>query len=142
MIRIFYLDNSNIIHDASYTPSTGKWNSGVLSDQGYTAMPNSSLSAMYNQCKLCANTTIIAFQDVNGFVQLGIFTSNGWTLKQLGPALEPQLGTGLALQPYYFNGSENVSLYYQKSNLSLSLAVWARPSQYNDGLSAIPLVNL
>lgn len=125
MISVFYLDVNNLIHDISYTPSAGKWNLGVLSDQGYTAMPDSSLAAMYNQCRLCANTTIIAFQDKNGFVQIGNLTSDGWILTQLGSALDPEIGTGLALQPFYRNGSKDqINLYHQKSNLNMSLASW------------------
>ena len=139
MISVFYLDANNLIHDMSYTPSTGKWNSGALSDQRYIAMPNSSLTAMYNQCKLCANTTIIAFQDENGFVQIGNFTSDGWTLTQLGPALDPEMGTGLALQPFYLNGSEDqINLYHQKSDLNMSLASWKPAFTNNGGLSIIP----
>ena len=68
-------------------------------------MPNSSLAAMYNQCDLCANTTIIAFQDENGFIQIGNLTSNRWTLGQMGAALDPGMGTGLALQPFYLRGA-------------------------------------
>ena len=114
---------NNLIHDISYTDLTGSWTSGTLSAQGYTAMPNSTLSAMYNWCGLCANTTIIAFQDKNGFVQIGNYESGDWTLKQLGQDLQPQLGTGLALQPFYRRGlRDQVNLYYQKSNLNLALA--------------------
>ncbi|KAL8827857.1 MAG: hypothetical protein Q9191_002938 [Dirinaria sp. TL-2023a] len=123
-ISVFYLNGSDVIHDVSYTPSTG-WTPGRLADQGYTAMPNASLSAMYNQCRLCANTTIIAFQDKNGFVQIGNLTSLGWNLVQLGPGLAPQIGTALALQPFYRSGLEDqINLYYQKSNLNMSLATW------------------
>ena len=122
----------------SYTALTGKWNLGALSDQGYTAMPNSSLTAMYNQCKLCANTTIIAFQDENGFVQIGNSTSGGWTLTQLGPALDPEMGTGLALQPFYRNGLEDqINLFHQKSDLNMSLASWKPAFINNGGLSII-----
>lgn len=86
-------------------------------------MANSSLAAMYNQCRLCANTTIIAFQDKNGFIQIGNLTSGGWALTQLGPALDPGIGTGLALQPFYLNGSaDQINLYHQRSDLNMSLA--------------------
>lgn len=88
-------------------------------------MANSSLAAMYNQCRLCANTTIIAFQDKNGFIQIGNLTSGGWALTQLGPALDPVIGTGLALQPFYLNGSaDQINLYHQRSDLNMSLASW------------------
>ena len=103
-------------------------------------MPNSSLAAMYNQCKMCANTTLIAFQDKNGFVQIGNLTSEGWALTQLGPALDPEMGTGLALQPFYRNGlADRINLYYQKSNLSMNLASWRLASANNGSLSIVPL---
>lgn len=93
-------------------------------------MANSSLSAMYNWCELCANTIIIAFQDENGFVKIGNFTSDGWTLKALGQDLNPALGTGLALQPFYRSGlADQINLYYQKSVLNMALA--SRPGSAN-----------
>lgn len=93
-------------------------------------MANSSLTAMYNQCSRCANTTIIAFQDENGFVQIGNLTSGGWTLTQLGSALDPAIGTGLALQPFYLTGSEDqINLYHQTSDLNLSLSSWNPPAK-------------
>ena len=138
-ISVLYLDMDNLIQDITYTPSTGTWNLGALSGQGYTAMPNSSLAAMYNQCKVCANTTIIAFQDENGFVQIGNLTSGGWTLTQMGSALDPLVGTGLALQPFYFSGLEDrINLYHQKSGLNMSLASWKPAIQNNGGSSIIP----
>lgn len=102
-------------------------------------MPNSSLSAMYDSCSLCANTTLIAFQDENGFVQIGNLTSDGWTLTQLGQQLEPELGTGLALLPvYHSNLKDQINLYYQKSSLNLALAALYPASGRNGGLSTIP----
>lgn len=78
---------------------------------------------MYNQCTLCANTTLLAFQDENGFVQLGNFTSDGWILTQLSSRLDPAMGTGLALSPYYQKGlKDRINLYHQKSNLMMSRA--------------------
>lgn len=121
-----------------YHVSTGVWTPGTLSAQGYTAMPNSSLSVMYNWCTLCANTTIIAFQDENGFVQVGNFTSGGWTPTQLGQNLEPELGTGLALQPFYRMGlADQINLYHQKSMLNMALASWSTVSENDNGLSII-----
>lgn len=138
-ISVFYLDSNNLIHDVSYTP-TGNWSPGAISGQGYTAMSNSSLAAMYNQCSHCANTTILAFQDENGDVQIGNLTSDGWTLTQLGSALDPKIGTGLALQPFYLSTLENqINLFHQKSNLNLSFASWKPDLNNNGGLSMLPL---
>ena len=86
---------------------------------------------MYNQCGLCANTTIVAFQDVNGFVQVANLTAGGWTLTQVN--LDPLMGTGLALQPFYTSGLEDrINLYHQKADLIMSLASW-KPAQVNNG---------
>ena len=88
-------------------------------------MANSSLAAMYHQCSLCPNTTIIAFQDTNGFVQIGNLTTGGWALTQLGPALDPALGTGLAMQPFYWSGiPDQINLYSQNSSLKMGLSKW------------------
>ena len=101
-------------------------------------MANSSLAALYNQCPRCANTTIIAFQDENGFVQIGNLTSDGWSLTQLGPTLSPEPGMGLALQPFYRQGLEDqINLYHQKSTgLNMSLSCW-QPASINNGGSFI-----
>ncbi len=88
-------------------------------------MPNTSLAALYNECTLCVNSTIIAYQDENGFVQIGNLTFDGWTLRQLGAALDPAMGTGLALQPFFrIEKTDQINLYHQKSNLSIALASW------------------
>lgn len=129
---------NNLIHDVVYTDTTRTWTSGILPSQGYAAMSNSSLSAMYNQCKLCANTTVIAFQDKNGFVQIGNFTSSGWSLTQLDQSLNPIMGTGLALQPFYRAGMEDqINLYHQKSGLNMGLASW-KPALANSNGPFIP----
>jgi hypothetical protein len=102
-------------------------------------MPNSSLSAMYNQCQFCANTTIVAFQDSNGFVQVANLTSSGWILTQVN--FNPHLGTGLALQPFYLASMEDqINLYHQKRDLNLRLASWKPAAKNNGGeyLSAPP----
>ena len=131
-ITVIYLDLDNVVRDLIYTVE-GNWQSGHLSDQEYTAMPNSSLAAMYNQCELCANTTIIAFQDANGYVQIGNYTQSGWVKTQLGAALNPYLGTGLALHPHYRNGTaDQINLFFQSLGSNLSLAAW-KPSAVNGG---------
>lgn len=115
---------------------------GDLPSQGYTAMPNSSLAAMYDQCGDCANTTLVAFQDENGLVQVGNLTSDGWILTQLGSSLDPQMGTGIALHPLYLNNSNyQINIFHQKSYLNMSLACW-RPAWRNDGGQSIKCLQL
>ena len=93
---------------------------------------------MYNQCTLCANTTIIAFQDKNGALKIGNLTSQGWSFTQLGSSFDFKLGTGLALQPFARAGKiDQVDLFYQKSNLSMSLVHWV-PAGISPG-GAFPL---
>lgn len=89
---------------------------------------------MYDQCSLCSNTLLVAFQDENGFVQIGNFTSNGWTLTQLGASLDPAIGTGLALQPFYRPGlRDQIDLFHQKSNSQMALASWKVGAVNNGG---------
>ena len=85
---------------------------------------------MYNQCRHCANTTIIAFQDPNGLVKIGNLTgSEDWSLTPLGSALNPLSGTGLALCPHYLNGTaDQINLFHQKFGLELGLASQTPPS--------------
>jgi hypothetical protein len=130
-ISVFYVDANYLIHDIQYNFVMKSWSAGTISSKGYTTSPNSSLSAMYNQCGLCANTTIVAFQDVNGFVQVANLTAGGWTLTQVN--LDPLIGTGLALQPFYKSGFEDqINLYHQKADLIMSLASW-KSAQANNG---------
>ncbi|KAL9624163.1 MAG: hypothetical protein Q9160_001685 [Pyrenula sp. 1 TL-2023] len=144
-ISVFYLDENNTPSDIIYSASTGQWMPGSLAAQAHIAMPNSSLSAMYNWCELCANTTIIAFQDENGAVKIGNFSSsaanNGsnstsWTVTQLQQELDPTSGTALSLQPFYRGGMEDqINLYHQKSTgLEMALTCW-RPAAMNNGVS-------
>lgn len=78
---------------------------------------------MYNQCLLCANTTLVAYQDINGFVEVANFTSSGWHLTQL--SVDATLGTGLAMQPFYRPGeADQINLYYQTSTSEINLASW------------------
>lgn len=137
---VVYLNESNVIHSITYLESNGKWLSDVISDEGYTALPNSSIAVMYDQCSRCSNNTIIAFQDENGAVQIGNQTLEGWTKSQLGTALNPVVGTGLALQPFYRSGQQDqINLYHQKSSLNLSLASWHPASEAeNIGQLIIP----
>lgn len=134
---MFYIHNfDGKIHDSIYKSSTGQWAPGILSNQNYTAMPNSSLTAVYYQCTLCANAIIISYQDEKGFVQIANFTSAGWTLTQLGPDLDPLSGTGLALLQYRDPSlQDDINLFHQKSNLNMSVAWW-RP---NGKISLIPV---
>ena len=137
---MFFLNESNIIHGITYIESQGEWLSDVISNEGYTALPNSSIAVMYDQCSRCSNNTIIAFQDENGAVQIGNHTLDGWTKSQLGAALDPVVGTGLALQPFYRIGQQDqINLYHQKSSLNLSLASWKPASEVeNIGQLMIP----
>ncbi len=83
---------------------------------------------MYNQCKMCANTTIIAFQDTNGFVQIGNRTSDGWASTQIGPTLDQEGNWTrvIAILPQWVGGSDQpllseVELQYELDKLETSL---------------------
>ena len=86
----------------------------------YKVLENSDLSVMYHQCRFCSNTTVIAFQDQNGTVQIGNRTA-GWTLTRL--EFNPQLPTVLALQSHFISGlKDQINLYHQIFDLNMALA--------------------
>jgi hypothetical protein len=100
----------------------------------YVTHPSSTLSAMYNQCALCSNTVLLAYQDINEIIQVANQTSSGWTLTQLN--LGPVTGTGLALHPFFRAGFEDqINLFYQKSSLNTALASWIPAALNNGGAS-------
>ena len=146
-ISVIYLDAEDHLCDVNYVYPTETWSPGSLSDRGYTALANSSLAILYNQCASCANSTIIAFQDQDGHIQIGNLTSSGWTLTQLGTGMDPIMGTGLALEAlrgYHEGWPLQINLHYQKSNLSLCQASWIpnNPSSDNGSLMIILSVML
>ena len=119
--NVLYLDSNNLIHDINYSWSTHSWSPGSLAGKGYTVLENSGLSTLYHQCRFCSNTTVIAFQDQKGNVQIGNLSSAGWTLTQL--ELNLQLPTGLALQSQLISGqADQINLYHQKADLKMALA--------------------
>ncbi|KAH8779064.1 hypothetical protein BGZ57DRAFT_853997 [Hyaloscypha finlandica] len=60
-ISVFYTDNNNEVHDLLYNSTSRKWSQGILFQKHYEAYPNSTMSAMYHQCRLCSKTTIMTF---------------------------------------------------------------------------------
>lgn len=107
---------------------TDSWVEGELSNKKYITSSDGSVAVMYYQCAVCTNTTIIAYQDDNGFVQIVNKTSTDWISTQIN--LNPINNTGLALQLF---PQANVNLYYQESNLSLSSAWWIPSGLANRG---------
>ena len=75
---------------------------------------------------------MVAFQDINGFIQLGNLTADGWTLTQVND--DSIMGTGLALQPFYNAGtSDAIDLYNQGANLTIRLSTWVPASESGSG---------
>jgi hypothetical protein len=120
---VYYLDNNNVVNDIVYNPQSRIFVPGILSDRQYKSLANGSLTALYDQCESCGNTPLFAFQDDNGFVQIGNYSrSGGWTLTQLGSENDPLPGTALAMRPNYRAGlRDQIDLHYQRtSNLDLT----------------------
>ncbi|PQE32932.1 fungal fucose-specific lectin protein [Rutstroemia sp. NJR-2017a WRK4] len=122
-ITVIYLDNDNLMHDIRYNPDSNSWNEGSLGDKKYAAAPNSSLSVMYWQCRLCSNGTVIVFQDENYALQFGNLTSSGWVLTQID--VDVVENTGLSLQPFPRNSqADQINIYHQNTNSNLTLSAW------------------
>lgn len=120
-----------------YNSETNRWIEGDLSRQNLIASSDAGLSAVYWQCAICTNTTIIAYQDVNSFVQIGNRTTTDWVFTQLN--LNPIQNTGLALQIAFTQGiSAQINFYYQKSNLNLTQAWWLPAFDDKSGMNSGP----
>lgn len=124
-ISVVYTDSNNLIHNVVYNSTSNHWVEGDFSNQKFISSPDSSLSVTYNQCASCENSTIIAYQDINGFVQIGVQTSARWRVKHFN--LHSIVNTGLALKTNQDSESSAVGafLVYQRSDLNIS-AVWWR----------------
>ncbi|KAF8852319.1 hypothetical protein BDZ45DRAFT_695169 [Acephala macrosclerotiorum] len=163
-ISVYYTDENYLVHDLVYNSTTHKWAQGAISAENYITHPNSSLTAMYNQCQLCANTTIVAYQDINGFVQIANYTllqclpkegmNSSQATEQILPLNTQRRCASLALHPFMrANQWDQINLYYQQSTLNISLACqfpgnsgtsannyWSNACQtYDIGVSGTPL---
>ena len=134
---MFYFDNSNILNDQLWTAATGKWDQGALGHQSYVADPNSSLTATFNQCALCANTILLAYTNQNGTIRVGNLTTTGWQTSSLGIASTK--GSDLGITPFYRAGvKDEFKLYYQRaSDENLVLAAWTPATNNNGGKFAL-----
>jgi hypothetical protein len=120
---VYYLDDNNIVNDMIYSPNTKSFSPGVLANRQYRSIDNGSLAALYDQCVLCGNTSIFAFQDEHGFIQIGNYSlSDGWSLTQLGAENVPLPGTALAMRPkYVINSTDTIEVHYQRlGNLEMA----------------------
>jgi hypothetical protein len=125
VIALYYLDSDNVVNDIVYNATSKGFGRGILGDRQYKSMSNGSLAALYDQCDVCgsSNNPLFAFQDKNGFIQIGNYSkTTGWGLTQLGPENDPLPGTALAMRPNYRAGlRDQIDLHYQRiSNLDLT----------------------
>ncbi|THV52262.1 hypothetical protein BGAL_0084g00220 [Botrytis galanthina] len=127
-ITLLYSDSDNLLHDIVYNVASDSWSEGTLSSEKYIISENSSVAVMYWQCRLCSNTTIIAFQDANNKMQVGNLTASGWDLTQI--MVDVVDNTGLALQPFYRLGeADQINLYYQNPSSVMTISAWEYPTQ-------------
>jgi hypothetical protein len=137
------MDNNFLLHDMMYNDSTNVWNEGTLAGAQYHALPSSSLATIYHQCSLCANTTLVSYQDANGAIQIANLTESGWTSMKVVASAQPN--TGLALHPFSRTGVENqIDLYYQAATSNVTLACWipASLNTVNGGQFLSPLLGV
>ncbi|KAF7889968.1 uncharacterized protein EAF02_002383 [Botrytis sinoallii] len=127
-ITLLYSDSDNLLHDIIYNVASDSWSEGTLSSEKYIVSENASVAVMYWQCRLCSNTTIIAFQDANNKMQVGNLTASGWDLTQI--MVDVVDNTGLALQPFYRLGeADQINLYYQNPSSVMTISAWEYPTQ-------------
>lgn len=122
-ISVYYTDSSYTIHDIIWTSATSSWAAGTIAAEKYTTLSNGSITALYDQCPRCSNSTIVVFQDSNGYLQVANHTETGWTSPPTQLVIDATQGTGLALQAQIgLNVPDQINLYHQTSSLNLTLA--------------------
>ncbi|KAI9808471.1 MAG: hypothetical protein M1827_007224 [Pycnora praestabilis] len=123
-IDVYYVDSDNLIHDITWNAPTGPWKAGNVSSQNYTTGPNCSIAVTLDQCALCANSTLLTFQDRDNDVQVSNRTAGAWNLTPLN--LGALTNTGLALVSNHEGTTIGpINLYFQKqSSKDLAQASW------------------
>lgn len=131
-ITVLYIDSGNLLHNIVFNSKIGSWVEGDLVNEKLMPSLDAGVSVAYHQCARCSNNTVIAYQDLNGFLQIGNRTSDGWILTQIDA--NPIDNTGLALALVVALGlPKNICVYYQAPNLKLSQHVWKPVDVNNSG---------
>ncbi|KAM3064766.1 hypothetical protein ACMFMG_012079 [Clarireedia jacksonii] len=124
-ITLFYIDPSHTLQNLIFNSSTSAWSPGKISASNISVYPFSHLAALANPCISCIYTTIVVYQDMQGFISIGNQTDidGPWdTSKRWG---EP-LGVSFSLQNNTDPGiiSNHANLWYQHRNGDIMTLFW------------------
>ncbi|KAM3070438.1 hypothetical protein ACMFMG_010262 [Clarireedia jacksonii] len=137
-ISLFYIDPSHKLQNLIFSSDTSAWTAGNLSAQNIAVYPSSSLTALANPCPSCTYTTILVYQDTQGFINIANQTdlNAAWETSEL---TGQPLGVNFALQNNTDPGTAGhwVNFWYQQSNGDLAYLFW-NPDAGWSSLTTIP----
>ncbi|PQE32674.1 Fucose-specific lectin protein [Rutstroemia sp. NJR-2017a WRK4] len=124
-INLFYIDNTHTLQNLVFSSSTSSWSPGNISAQNINVYASSNLAALANPCIPCTYTTIVAYQDTQGFISIANQTElNGeWNTTEL---LGQSLGVSFSLQNNTdpSNVGIRANLWYQESDGGMMYIFW------------------
>lgn len=122
---MFYVDPSNTLQNLIFSASTSTWSPGKISAQNIDIYPSSTLAALYNPCITCRYTTILAYQDKQGYINIANQTNvnNAWQTRSM---FGGTLGATFALQNNTDAGDIGIraNLWYQGDSQEVWYYFW------------------
>lgn len=116
-VRIYYLDDSNILQEQCWD---GSWYSGALGNRKIQVDPRSKLTAA---CWSDEPQIRVYYQLTSGYIQEVSWQGGGW---QNGATLQVDaaLGTALAVAPFGFSDMAVLRLFYQGPDNHVHEQTW------------------
>ncbi|PQE03074.1 Fucose-specific lectin protein [Rutstroemia sp. NJR-2017a BVV2] len=124
-INLFYIDTSHTLQNLVFSSSSSSWSPGNISAQNINVYASSNLAALANPCVPCTYTTIVAYQDTQGFISIANQTEldGQWETSELSGQ---SLGVSFSLQNNTdpSNIGIRANLWYQDSNGWMLYLFW------------------
>ncbi|KAL9622506.1 MAG: hypothetical protein Q9160_003182 [Pyrenula sp. 1 TL-2023] len=134
MTGIYYLDQSNKIHELLTRDDGATWRDGSITGQNIVADKNSRLSAAFHSlssCENCPNTRMLVYQDANGGLQLVNGTVGGTETQTYSLNTSAVDRTGLAMTlRWKADFIPGIRIYYQAKNGDAVGHWWEEPGNW------------
>lgn len=129
-INLYYLDTNNTVQEWVWNR---EWSIGEGSRARYKAAASSKLAAEWQSWGDVLGTICLVYQADDGNLQFANGTENDWESYTLDAS--PKEGTGLAMVRFPVqNGTNQLRLYYQRSDGVLTSNDWRDNGSQNTGM--------
>ena len=134
-LEVFYVDDSNRLHELWYRQDSSSWGRGYTDGQAYEAHPQSKLAVIWDDCvrPLCSGDLMWLWQDSDENIRLGNSTSTvGLVDAVIVPSDDVPAGTGFAISAFgVASEPQNYQFFYQGEDSNLHRLMW-QPGAVND----------